>query len=120
MNESETLRDEGSFIESRSIGSRTRIGARARVFPGAVIGDDCNIGDATLIENDVRLGNRVTVGYSVALWDGIMIEDDVFIGANATFTEGPFPDCKRPQSIPRTTLKRGASVGANTTIFAGS
>ena len=66
------------------------------------------------------LGNRVTIKCGVQLWDGITIEDDVFVGPNATFTNDSFPRSKhRPERYLRTTIKRGASIGANATILPG-
>ena len=105
---------------SLSIGAGTRIWALAHVLPGAVIGRDCNVCDHTFIENDVVVGNRVTIKCGVQLWDGITIEDDVFIGPNATFTNDPFPRSKhRPKEFSRTVVKRGASIGANATVLPG-
>jgi len=73
-----------------------------------------------LIENDVVLGDRVTVKSGVQLWDGLRIEDDVFIGPNVTFTNDKYPRSKRyPTEFERTTIKRGASLGANATILGG-
>jgi UDP-3-O-[3-hydroxymyristoyl] glucosamine N-acyltransferase len=56
----------------------------------AQIGADCNICDHTFIENDVIVGDRVTVKCGVQLWDGVRIDDDVFIGPNATFANDRF------------------------------
>lgn len=107
-------------VESRSIGRGTRVWAFAHILPGAVIGEDCNICDHTFIENDVIVGNRVTLKCGVQLWDGITIEDDVFIGPNATFTNDPFPRSRhRPAEYSRTLLRTGASIGANATILPG-
>lgn len=111
-----------AIVESERIGPGTRVWAFAHVLPGAVIGRDCNICDHVFIENDVVIGDRVTIKCGVQLWDGIRIEDDVFIGPNATFTNDPFPRSKRhlpPESIPVTRVKRGASIGANATILPG-
>lgn len=109
-----------AIVESSSIGRGTRIWAFAHVLPGAVIGADCNICDQTFIENDVHIGDRVTIKCGVQLWDGIVIEDDVFIGPNATFTNDPFPRSKlRPRQIVRTVVRRGASIGANATLMPG-
>lgn len=106
--------------ESSSVGEGTRIWAFAHVLPKAVIGRDCNICDHVFIENDVVLGDRVTVKCGVQLWDGLVIEDDVFIGPNATFTNDPFPRSKQhPATFPRTVVGRGASIGANATILPG-
>src|SRR5205085_9117249 len=109
-----------ALVESMQIGARTRIWAFAHVLPGAVIGADCNICDHVFIENDVRLGDRVTIKCGVQLWDGVTLEDDVVIGPNATFTNDPFPRSKKPPpAFSRTTIKAGASVGANATILPG-
>ncbi len=106
--------------ESSEIGERTRVWAFAHVLPGARIGADCNICDHVFIENDVIVGDRVTVKCGVQLWDGLRVEDDVFIGPNATFTNDRFPRSKHyPEAFAQTTLGRGASIGANATILPG-
>jgi serine acetyltransferase len=90
------------------------------VLPGARIGADCNICDHVFVENDVVLGDRVTVKCGVQLWDGLRIEDDVFIGPNATFTNDAFPRSKAyPQTFATTTIACGASIGANATVLPG-
>ncbi len=109
-----------AIVESTKIGKDTRIWAFAHVLPGAVIGEDCNVCDHTFIENDVIVGNRVTIKSGVQLWNGISLEDDVFVGPNATFTNDPFPRSKQYQeSFTRTVIRRGASIGANATILPG-
>ncbi len=109
-----------SRIESPNIGKGSRIWAFAHVLPKAVIGENCNICDHTFIENDVIIGNRVTVKCGVQLWDGLTVEDDVFIGPNATFTNDPFPRSgQQPLEFTRTLIRKGASIGANATILPG-
>lgn len=72
------------------------------------------------MENDVKIGNNVTIKSGVQVWDGVEIEDNVFIGPNVTFTNDLFPRSKvRPAEYARTVIKRGASIGANSTILAG-
>lgn len=111
---------EKAIVESQSIGSGTRIWAFAHVLPGAVIGEDCNICDHTFIENDVVVGDRVTIKCGVQLWDGVTLEDDVFIGPNVTFTNDKAPRSKKHQAaVARTLVRRGASIGANATILPG-
>jgi acetyltransferase-like isoleucine patch superfamily enzyme/dTDP-4-dehydrorhamnose 3,5-epimerase-like enzyme len=109
-----------ALCESAQIGAGTRVWAFAHVLPGAVVGRDCNLCDGVFIENDVRIGDRVTVKCGVQLWDGVTVEDDVFVGPNATFTNDPFPRSRqRPRVFLRTTIERGASIGANATILPG-
>lgn len=109
-----------ALVETQAIGPGTRIWAFAHILPGARLGADCNICDHTFIENDVVLGDRVTVKCGVQLWDGLEIEDDVFIGPNATFTNDRFPRSRmRPERFCRTRIQRGASIGANATILPG-
>jgi carbonic anhydrase/acetyltransferase-like protein (isoleucine patch superfamily) len=68
----------------------------------------------------VRIGDRVTIKCGVQVWDGVTLEDDVFIGPNATFTNDIFPRSKQyPESFGRTTVREGASIGANATILPG-
>ena len=109
-----------AIVESERIGKGTRIWAFAHVLPGAVIGEDCNVCDHTFVENDVVVGDRVTLKCGVQLWDGLRLEDDVFVGPNATFTNDPFPRSKQHlASHPRTVIRAGASIGANATILCG-
>lgn len=109
-----------AIVESSKIGKNTRIWAFVHILPGAIIGEDCNVCDQVFVENDVVVGNRVTIKSGVQLWDGITLEDDVFVGPNATFTNDPFPRSKQyPESFARTIIRKGASIGANATILPG-
>ena len=109
-----------ALVETAHVGQDTRIWAYAHVLPGARIGRDCNICDHTFIENDVVVGDRVTVKCGVQLWDGLRVEDDVFIGPNATFTNDRYPRSKRHLGeYPQTVIRRCASIGANATILPG-
>ncbi len=106
--------------DGASIGENTRVWAYAHILPGAVIGRDCNICDQVFIENDVVVGNRVTIKCGVQLWDGVRLEDDVFVGPNATFTNDRFPRSKQyPDAFTKTVVSVGASIGANATILPG-
>ena len=119
---------EGVFVhanglcESATVGSGTRIWAFAHVLPGAVIGADCNICGHTFIESGAELGRNVTIKNGVAIWDRVTIEDDVFVGPNAAFTNDLRPRAafKRPPSefVP-TLVRQGATIGANATIVCG-
>ena len=90
------------------------------VLPKAQIGENCNICSHCLIENDVKIGNNVTVKSGVQLWDGITLEDNVFVGANVTFTNDKYPRSKAVDwQCLTTVLKKGASIGAGSTILCG-
>ena len=111
---------EKAICESKSIGENTRIWAFAHILPNAIIGSDCNICDSVFIENVVHVGNRVTVKCGVQLWDGLTVEDDVFIGPNVTFTNDLYPRSKiYPAQFQETVIRKGASIGANSTILPG-
>lgn len=103
-----------------TIGPRTRVWQFVVILPGATIGADCNLCAQTLIEGDVQIGDRVTVKSGVQLWDGLRVEDDVFIGPNVTFTNDQFPRSRaRPVEFAQTRIGRGASLGAGAVILPG-
>lgn len=110
-----------SDVQSADIGENTRVWQFCVILPNAKIGAGCNICAGVLIENDVVIGDNVTVKSGVQLWDGVTIEDDVFIGPNVTFTNDIIPRSKQyPDKYSLTIIKKGASIGANTTIVAGN
>jgi UDP-2-acetamido-3-amino-2,3-dideoxy-glucuronate N-acetyltransferase len=119
--------DETVFIHDKAIvevgaqiGQRSKIWAFVHVLGGAVIGEDCNICDGVFVENDVVIGDRVTIKCGVQLWDGVRLEDDTFVGPNATFTNDLFPRSKQyPEKFLKTEVKCGASIGANATLLSG-
>ncbi len=107
-------------VESCTIGPRTRVWQFAVILKGARIGADCNICAQSLIEGDVLVGDRVTIKSGVQLWDGLRVEDDVFIGPNVTFTNDVFPRSrKHPLAFVRTWIRKGASVGGGAVLLPG-
>jgi UDP-2-acetamido-3-amino-2,3-dideoxy-glucuronate N-acetyltransferase len=107
-------------VQSLRIGERTRVWQFVVILPGATIGDDCNICSHCFIENDAVVGDRVTVKSGVQLWDGLRLEDDVFVGPNVTFTNDRFPRSReRSEAFPQTHVRRGASIGGGATILPG-
>jgi len=105
-------------VQSKSIGEDSKIWQFCVILSGAIIGKNCNINAHVLIENDVIIGDNVTVKSGVQLWDGTRIEDGVFIGPNATFTNDLIPRSKKyPESFLGITLKQGCSIGANATLL---
>jgi len=109
-----------SDVQSRFVGTGTRIWQFVVVFEGARIGKDCNICSHCLIENDVILGDRVTVKSGVQLWDGLRVGDDVFIGPNVTFTNDKYPKSRNAgfESL-SIQIEAGASIGGGATVLPG-
>lgn len=108
-----------ALVASDTIGDETRIWAYSNVQQNVVIGSGCNICDHCFVEQNVRIGNDVTIKNGVSLWDGMTIEDKVFIGPNAVFTNDVFPRSKlRKESFDKILIKEGATIGANATVVA--
>ena len=109
-----------SDVQTKQVGEGTRIWQYVVILPGAVIGRDGNICSHCFIENRVVVGDRVTVKCGVQLWDGVTLEDDVFVGPNVTFTNDQQPRSRNTAAkLLPTVVKKGASIGANATILPG-
>jgi acetyltransferase-like isoleucine patch superfamily enzyme len=109
-----------ALVESELVGAGAKIWAFAHILKGAAIGCDCNIGDHCFIEGGVRIGNHVVVKNGVSIWSGVTLEDYVFVGPNAVFTNDLFPRAKVFHEHDVATLVReGASIGANATLKCG-
>ncbi|CAD6493791.1 MAG: Bifunctional protein GlmU [Candidatus Argoarchaeum ethanivorans] len=115
------FKDPTAIVESKKIGEGTKIWHFVHVRDGAEIGCDCVIGKSVYIDADVVIGDRVKIQNFVSVYKGVQIEDDVFIGPSVTFTNDLYPragswdTCK----IIPTIVKRGASIGANSTVVCG-
>jgi len=113
--------DQSLVHPQAQIGSNSRIWAFANIQQGAVIGENCNICDGCFIEGGAVVGNHVTVKNGVEIFNGVTIEDDVFIGAHATFINDRYPRSNRQDAwtLEKTLVKKGATIGANATILCG-
>lgn len=102
------------------MGAGSTVWAFVHILPGAIIGRNVNVCDHCFVENEVMLGDNVVVKCGVWLWDGITVEDNVFIGPGAVFTNDRLPRSKnRDFVLERTVLRKGCSIGASATVLAG-
>lgn len=102
------------------IGEGTRVWHQAQVREGARIGRGCVIGKDVYIDKDVRIGDGVKIQNGVSVYRGVVLEDDVFVGPHASFTNDLRPrSFSTDWEVVPTLLRRGASVGANATILCG-
>ena len=110
------LVDEGSVI-----GKDTKIWHFSHIMPNCIIGEKCNIGQNVVISPGVVLGNNVKVQNNVSIYTGVVCEDDVFLGPSMVFTNvvNPRSGVNRRGQYTKTTVKKGASIGANATIVCG-
>jgi UDP-2-acetamido-3-amino-2,3-dideoxy-glucuronate N-acetyltransferase len=113
---------ESSFVdEGAVVGAGTRIWHFSHVMSGARIGRECSIGQNVVVSPDVVLGDHVKVQNNVSIYTGVVIEDDVFCGPSMVFTNvvSPRSAVSRKHEYQRTLVRRGATLGANSTIVCG-
>ncbi|HWR33728.1 MAG TPA: acyltransferase [Chitinophagaceae bacterium] len=105
-----------------SIGDGTKVWHFSHLMPGCVIGNNCNIGQNVFIASGVKLGNNVKVQNNVSVYEGVICEDDVFLGPSMVFTNvnNPRSSFSRKNEYKQTLVKKGATIGANATIICGN
>jgi len=114
---------ESAYIdEGCTIGEGTTIWHFSHIMSNCVIGDHCNIGQNVVISPYVVLGNNVKVQNNVSIYTGVTCEDDVFLGPSMVFTNviNPRSAVNRKQEYMKTTVCKGATIGANATIVCGN
>ena len=107
--------------EPCTIGEGTNIWHFSHVMAGSIIGQNCNLGQNVVVSPGVVLGNHVKVQNNVSLYTGVICEDNVFIGPSAVFTNvfNPRSAISRKDQYKPTTIREGATIGANATIVCG-
>jgi len=108
-----------AIVETEDVGSGTRVWAFSHVMKSVRLGANCNVGEHCYIESGVVVGDDVVIKNGVALWDGVIVEDRAFLGPNCVFTNDLFPRSKVSNRRLRTSVREGASIGANATILCG-
>ena len=114
---------ESSYIdEPCQIGKGTKIWHFSHIMKNSIIGENCNIGQNVVISPGVILGNNVKIQNNVSVYTGVVCEDDVFLGPSIVFTNviNPRSSIIRKGEYMKTVVKKGASIGANSTIVCGN
>jgi UDP-2-acetamido-3-amino-2,3-dideoxy-glucuronate N-acetyltransferase len=104
------------------VGADTKIWHFSHIMPGAIVGRACNIGQNVFISSDVVVGDGVKIQNNVSLYAGVVLENDVFCGPSAVFTNvvNPRSHVSRKDEFRATRVRRGATLGANSTIVCGT
>lgn len=108
--------------EGCEIGEGVKIWHFSHIMPGCKIGDGCNIGQNVVVSPKVILGKNVRVQNNVSIYEGVICEDDVFLGPSMVFTNvtNPRSAVSRKNEYKQTLVRKGASIGANATIVCGN
>ena len=103
------------------IGEGTKIWNNSQVLKNAQIGQSCNIGHNCFIGSKAKIGNNVKIQSNTDVWDLVELEDYVFVGPSAVFTNDPMPRAKYPdeERWQKTLVRQGVTIGANATILCG-
>lgn len=112
-----------SVVEDNvAIGEGTKIWLFCHIMPGARIGNDCLLGQNVFVDKDVVIGNNVKIENNVSVYRKVVLEDFVFCGPSCVFTNVINPRSAHPREVDEylaTLVKKGASLGANSTIVCG-
>jgi UDP-2-acetamido-3-amino-2,3-dideoxy-glucuronate N-acetyltransferase len=120
-NQAASIHETATVEDDVEIGPGTRIWLHAQIRTGASIGSDSNIGKNVFIDEHVSIGSRVKIQNNVSVYAGVTLEDEVFVGPSAVFTNDLRPRATNESWIITPTLvKFGASIGANATIVCGN
>ncbi len=109
------------IAKGAKIGEGTRIWYFCHIMKDAQIGKNCNIGQNVFIGSKAKVGNFVKIQNGVSIYDRVILEDYVFCGPSAVFTNviNPRSHIERKAEYKKTLVKKGATIGANATIVCG-
>jgi len=107
--------------EGCRIGEGTRIWHFTHIMSETVIGKNCVLGQNVMVANRVTIGDNVKIQNNVSVYEGVICEDDVFLGPSMVFTNviNPRAFIERKHEFRPTLVKKGATIGANATIVCG-
>jgi len=105
-----------------SIGKGSKVWHFSHLLKNTKLGEDCIVGQNVVIGPDVAVGSRCKIQNNVSLYRGVTLEDEVFCGPSAVFTNvyNPRAFIERKNEFLPTLLRRGATIGANATIVCGT
>ncbi len=108
--------------EGAQIGDGSRIWHWVHISSGAKIGRDCSFGQNVFVGNRVLIGNNCKIQNNVSVYDNVTLEDDVFCGPSMVFTNvyNPRSAVSRKDEYRNTVVKRGVTLGANSTVVCGT
>jgi len=108
--------------EPVEIGAGTKIWHFSHVSPNTKIGERCVMGQNVFVANDVVIGSNVKIQNNVSIYTGVELEDDVFCGPSCVFTNviNPRSQIVRHSQYQHTLVRRGATLGANSTVVCGA
>lgn len=108
--------------DGAQIGRGTKIWHWVHISSNAKIGDNCSLGQGVYVGNNVLIGNNVKIQNNVSIYDQVILEDHVFCGPSMVFTNviNPRSSVERKDEYRQTIVKKGASIGANSTIVCGN
>ncbi|MCW3111262.1 MAG: N-acetyltransferase [Segetibacter sp.] len=112
-----------SFLDQPcDIGKDVKIWHFSHIMRHCKIGERCSIGQNVMVSSNVILGNNVKVQNNVSIYEGVICEDDVFLGPSMVFTNviNPRSAVIRKHEYRKTVIRKGASIGANATIVCGN
>ena len=113
---------ESAYVDDgATIGKGTKVWHFCHVMPNAEIGEGCTLGQNVVVMPNTKVGNNVKIQNNVSVYEGVILEDDVFCGPSCVFTNVSTPRSHvgRKDEYQRTLVCRGASIGANATVVCG-
>lgn len=122
------IHETAEVADTASIGEGTSVWHQCQIRPNASVGENCNIGKGVYVDADVKIGDNVKIQNYVSVYHGVTVEDGVFIGPHACFTNDMRPRAINVDGSPKsaddwvlskTLVKKGAAIGANSTIRCG-
>lgn len=120
MSESIFVHPTAAIDPRAKIGRGSRVWVNVQMREDAHVGEDCILSKDVYIDHGVKIGRGCKIQNGVSVYHGVTIEDEVFVGPHACFTNDKVPRAANSGwQVTQTLVRRGASIGANATIVCG-